>query len=387
MRLALFLVLVACKGADEEPHLRPVHVGPITARTSSFEQPPADGSPMTPMTIAAYRAQYANSAAVVVAKAFPPDLSSHAGAGINFEAGGKNVTWIFDGDPQRGFWLAYDENANGDLRDDSRHSFHPIPGGYELTLTLTVSDDDHASMAAPMRIRLRDGELYRQLAMVRRGELDMPDGPMKFALVGDRGRFGLDYQFIAFDLDRDGKLDLEAIDGPELFHVFEKAVTLDDKSYALDIEPHGDRLTLRPLDHRLPDRPPLVAGTPAPDFRVTALDGRSVSLSSLRGSIVLVDFWSTACRPCVSALPRLASLRRRLHGRGFELVAIADESDDVQRVLGDQGVGIDAIDESVQAMYRIDRFPSYFLIGRDGRIACAHCTLDRLEQLVETQLR
>jgi len=387
MRVALLVVLVACKGADEQPHLRKVAVGPVSATTSAFEMPPADGSPMRAMSLAAYRKEFAGSVGVVVAQTFPQDLSAHAGAGVNLEANGKNVSWVFDGDPQHGYWLAYDENANGDLRDDSRHSFHPIANGYELTLTLTIVDDKNASMAAPLRIRLRGAELYRQVAMIRRGELALPDGPMQFALVGDRGRFGLDYQYLAFDLDRDGKLDLEAIDGPELFHVFEKSVTLDDHSYSFDVEPHGDRLTLRPLDHRLPDRPALVAGTPAPDFHVTTLDGGKSSLASLRGQVVLLDFWSTSCHPCVEALPHIADMRARLHGRGFEVMGIADDSDDVRSVLGEHAAGVQAIDEAAQSLYRIDRFPSYFLVGRDGRIVCAHCMPDKLEGLVETQLR
>src|SRR5512140_2558098 len=102
MRLLLAFV-VACKGADDAPHLRPTHAGPVSATTNAFEQPLADGSPMRPMTIAAYRQEFASSSAVVFVKAFPPDLSASAGAGVNMEANGKNVSWVVDGDPKRGY--------------------------------------------------------------------------------------------------------------------------------------------------------------------------------------------------------------------------------------------------------------------------------------------
>src|SRR5207253_2073691 len=51
-----------------------------------------------------------------------------------------------------------------------------------------------------------------------------------------------------------------------------------------------------------------LAGKPAPDFKLTSLDGSSVSLAELKGSVVVLDFWATWCGPCVMSLPHLDKL-------------------------------------------------------------------------------
>jgi thiol-disulfide isomerase/thioredoxin len=397
VRRALLVVavsLLACKREHEAvndrppaPAPAPPPPAPIIASAGPPELLVADGAPMRPMDLAAYRKELVGSTAVVVATAFPDGLTANAGAGVNLQVGGKNVSWVFDGDPKNGYWLAYDENANGDLRDDPRHVFAAKDGVLELALTLHVDGEIRGSVLdAPIRLRFRGGELYRQEGTVRRGELALPKGPMTFALLGDLGRYGQDYQLLAFDLDRDGTLELQALDAPEQIRVFEQTVTLDDRGYAFSIDPGGDTLTLAPVAARLPPRAPLRVGTLAPEIELTTFDAKHVKLSELRGKVVLVDFWATSCHPCVKALPRLAELRAKDHDKGFELVAIAMPSDDVQSVLGANAAGIDAADEAAQTAYRVDRFPTYFLLDRDGKILCSRCTLDAIEPMIASHL-
>ncbi len=392
VRVLLLAGLLAC--GDDKPKKQPPAPRPAVAAVKSIVGPsgpvemmPSDGAPLLPLTLDGYAKEFAGKTSVVVATQFPPGLSKLAGAGVNFFARGKNVSWVIDGEPSRGFALAFDENANGDLRDDPKHSFKKVGDAWELMLTLEMqamfSDEP---VPTPARIRFRNGELRMQSAAVRRGTLPLPKAPMQFALVGEGGQFGLDHHYIAFDLDRDGKVDVEALDNPELFHVFEKTITIDDMSYAFEVGADGGQLGLRPLKDKLPPRPPLSTGTPAPDFAVTDLDGKPASLSGLRGKIVLVDFWATSCAPCVRALPRLAALRAKYHAKGFELLSVAAPSDEVREVLGAHRAGIASIDEPAQAAYRVDRYPMQFLVGRDGNILCSRCQLDRVEQLLAENL-
>ena len=226
---------------------------------------------------------------------------------------------------------------------------------------------------------------------VRRGTVPLPKGPMATATIGDEGRYGEDYLFITFDLDRDGAMDLTRLDAPEQFHVFERAVTLDDVTYAFSIDPDGASLVLVPAAKRAPPRPTLQPGSMAPDLALSPFTGPKTSLAALRGKIVLLDFWATSCAPCVKALPRLAALHAQHAAKGFELVSIAMPSDDLEEFLAKHppGGGIHAVDEddAAQSVYRIDRFPNYWLIGRDGTILCAHCKLDDVEQQLPALLR
>jgi thiol-disulfide isomerase/thioredoxin len=64
-----------------------------------------------------------------------------------------------------------------------------------------------------------------------------------------------------------------------------------------------------------------------PDIRFSALDGRAVSLTNLRGKVVLIDFWSTTCAPCVQEMPDLKRLQAKYQMQDLELVGISLDSD------------------------------------------------------------
>lgn len=75
-------------------------------------------------------------------------------------------------------------------------------------------------------------------------------------------------------------------------------------------------------DHLLKGTRPYQVGQPL-DIRFTSLDGREVDLSKLRGKVVLVEFWSTTCGPCIAEMPGVKKVYQKLHNQGFEIVAIS----------------------------------------------------------------
>ena len=63
---------------------------------------------------------------------------------------------------------------------------------------------------------------------------------------------------------------------------------------------------------------PLVRqGSTAPEFTLTDLDGRRVSLSDFHGSVVLLNFWRTDCVPCAAEMPDMEILQQKFKGRKF----------------------------------------------------------------------
>ena len=128
----------------------------------------------------------------------------------------------------------------------------------------------------------------------------------------------------------------------------------------------------RMLSQQLVLRP----GQPAPAFTLVDHEGRSVSLSELRGKVVYLDFWGTWCGPCLQEMPASLALRQKFAGRDvvFVYIAVGDAEAKWQRVLaaehltGPGSVHLRAVGQEVPTRYQVNKYPTYWLIGRDGRI-------------------
>jgi peroxiredoxin len=81
----------------------------------------------------------------------------------------------------------------------------------------------------------------------------------------------------------------------------------------------------------------LAEGRAAPGFRLTALGGGEVDLESLRGRVIVLNFWATWCPPCVGEMPSLERLHKALGKEGLAVVGVSvDEDEAVLRRFVDQ---------------------------------------------------
>lgn len=71
-------------------------------------------------------------------------------------------------------------------------------------------------------------------------------------------------------------------------------------------------------------------GTPADEFRLTDLDGKTHSLSQYRGKVVLVNFWATWCKPCTTEMPAMQASFDKLREKGFVVLAINELEDEAK---------------------------------------------------------
>ena len=118
---------------------------------------------------------------------------------------------------------------------------------------------------------------------------------------------------------------------------------------------------------------------PAPEVTVTRLDGQVLNTSSLRGKVVLINFWATTCTSCVKEMPQMVDTWKKFAPRGYEMVAVAmsyDNPDWVRDYARRTGlpvtVALDASGVAAKAFGDVRLTPTSYLIDRKGNIAAQY---------------
>lgn len=116
---------------------------------------------------------------------------------------------------------------------------------------------------------------------------------------------------------------------------------------------------------------------PAPAFSLHSRDGDQVSLASLKGDVVMINFWATWCGPCREEMPKLEALYQRYNSLGFKLLAVnvEDNPEGARKWLKETPVTFPVLFDpknEVTKLYNVQTMPTTVIVARDGTMRFIH---------------
>lgn len=145
---------------------------------------------------------------------------------------------------------------------------------------------------------------------------------------------------------------------------------------------------------RIENLSPLEVGAVAPEITLKTPSGKELKLSSLRGKMVLIDFWASWCRPCRAENPKVKVVYDKYKSKGFEIYGVSLDNSK-GRWLGaieQDGLSWKHVSDlkgwkSIAAQkYKITSIPNTYLIDREGKIIAKGLRAYQLDKFLEKNL-
>jgi thiol:disulfide interchange protein DsbD len=133
-------------------------------------------------------------------------------------------------------------------------------------------------------------------------------------------------------------------------------------------------------------------GTPMPGATVKTLDGGMLDLQSMRGKVVVIDFWATWCVPCMSEIPTFAALNKQYKASGLEVLALATDPEGEAKVkpfvkAHPMAYSVGLADAATALAFGVgDSLPVTILVDKQGRIRFTHNGITE-KSAFETEIR
>jgi len=226
------------------------------------------------------------------------------------------------------------------------------------------------------------------------GEIELGGVTYKIAIIDENsdGVFDdLDHDQLLIDIDQDGEL-LTSSDSHERYWL-DAPFNIDGTVYAAtSVAPDGSEIMIDKSDAWVNQKVALAIGFPAPDFSVKDADGNDLSLSSLQGKIVFLDFWASWCAPCRDELPNVEQAFKEYADSGLVVIGIDLDRNEGAFTGAVSYFGLtyrqvfDGADGDVSSLYRVSGIPMSYLINRDGTIRGKSLRGDDLKQAIEELL-
>jgi len=149
---------------------------------------------------------------------------------------------------------------------------------------------------------------------------------------------------------------------------------MDDKAFATTA-PEGYKKAEMPSAEEGPGPELKVkVGDAAPDFKLMDLAGKEVTLASLKGQVVLLDFWATWCGPCKAAMPSIQKIHEDYKGKGVTVLGVntwEKKEDGAKKYMESKGFNYGCLlkGDDLATAYGVTGIPTLVVIGKDGKVA------------------
>ncbi|MCZ2156627.1 MAG: TlpA family protein disulfide reductase [Bryobacterales bacterium] len=130
----------------------------------------------------------------------------------------------------------------------------------------------------------------------------------------------------------------------------------------------------------------------AADFALEDSNGQKLTLSSLRGKVVLLNFWATWCGPCRIEIPWFIEMEREFKDQGFAVVGVSMDQDGwsaVKPFMEEMKINYRVVlgtEEAAQLYGGVEALPTSYILDRNGKVAAVHMGIVR-RQVFEEEIR
>jgi peroxiredoxin len=182
---------------------------------------------------------------------------------------------------------------------------------------------------------------------------------------------------------------------------YTEEVKLDDEPALYDVmikalkEKHPNNFYVQDLHRKIEVDRVTRIGAVAPDIALPNPDGDTIRLSSLKGKIVLLDFWAAWCGPCRRENPHLVRIYDKYKDHGFEIYGVSLDRDKATWIRGIQEdkltwtlvSEVSYFNTEPARVYGVTSIPYAILLDREGRIVAKRVRAHQLEAMLDEMLK